>query len=164
MKKLEFEKIIILFFWLNIIISLILYFTLPINFIFGIIGLLFTTFLYFTKNKYSQLSLLFILFFGLISLMSFNAYFDINLMGFVNVPILIILPIFLYKRWDFFEDEFLSKSAEGYKKEAESNINFFLKKFENLSKEELEEKKSNKELTIEARKAAEMILITKINN
>lgn len=90
--------------------------------------------------------------------MSFNASFDINFMGFINIPILIILPIFIYKRWNFFEDEYFSKSKESYQKEAESNLNFFLKKFENLSQEELKDKISNKHLIIEARKAAEILL------
>lgn len=158
MKKIKIELVIITFLWLNVIYSLLFYFKFPINFILGIAGLLFTSILYFKNNKYSTLSLLFILFFGLISLMSFNASFSINFMGFINIPTLIILPIFIYKRWNFFEDEYFSKSKESYQKEAESNLNFFLKKFEYLSQEELKDKISNKHLTIEARKAAEILL------
>lgn len=164
MKKYEIELIIIVFLWLNIIYSIIFCFDFPILFIAGILSLMVVTLLYFKNLKISKTVLFIVLTLGLISVLNFNVAFDFNLMGLINIPILIFLSIFIYRRFNFFEEEYFSKSAESYNKQSESNLNFFIKKFENLSKEELEEKIENKDLTIEARKAAEIILKTKINN
>lgn len=158
MKKYNIELIIIIFLWLNVIYSIINYFNFPILFLAGILSLIIITFLYFKNLKISKTALLIILFLGLISILNFNVAFDFNFIGFINIPILIFLSIFIYRRFNFFEEEYFSKSAESYEREKDSNLNFFLKKFENLSKEELEDKISNKDLTIEARKAAETLL------
>ena len=87
--------------------------------------------------------------------MAFGMYF-----GIINIPLLLILVILLFKRNDLLID----LKIEIFDNEAEQVINteartdFFRKKFKALSNEELNKKLEDEDIVDEAKKAIEELL------
>lgn len=152
---LKTEFLMIIFLWINIIYSLVHLSSPGIFLISGIVGLTIVSILLKFRNDLSVYLLVFLLGFGIINLISFNDSVQVTLMGFINLTNLILFCILIYKKRKILatinEKWFGTKKSE-YAEQRTQRIKFFKKRFNNLTKQELENKLSE-ELVDEARKA-----------
>ncbi|MCB9201683.1 MAG: hypothetical protein H6604_01355 [Flavobacteriales bacterium] len=157
---LKTEFLILIFLWINVIISFINLPQAEIFMIVGIIGLTVTSVLYKFNNKISVLILIILLAFGAINLVSFNDSIQVNFMGFINIVNLLLFVILIYKKRNVLSElnkKWLEPTKEDYVEQQKNQIQFFKKRFENLKNDELRDKLNDK-LVDEAKEAILQIL------
>jgi hypothetical protein len=160
MKILKTEFVIFSILWLSIFTSLYFNYKFDVFFIFGIIGLSISTLTY---KKYYDISLsvlLLALFFSVFYIVKFSLAFGLNF-GLISIPSFFMLIILFFKRKNEILDlkeKWFNEETEEIEAQKNRKIEFFKNQFKELSKENLERKLINEQLTIEAQNAITELL------
>lgn len=157
---LKTEILIIIFLWMNIIVSFINLPRAEIFMVAGIIGLTIVTVLFKPNNELSIFILTILLGLGIINLISFNDSIQVNFMGFINIVNFLLFIILVYKKWDTLSslnEKWFGTPKEVFMERRKNQIQFFKHRFRDLSDDKLKDK-LNEEIVDEAKKAIQEIL------
>lgn len=159
-KKLEF--IIITILWIIVFHSFVICSDYDVFFVLGIISLLFTSTIYLIDKKQVFKLLLAILFLSIFNLFQFSYAIKIDPINFISI---LLVSILVYKRkMEFIDLFFLKINKTDQITNQRNRVDFFKREFKNLSISELENRKNDHILVLEAQIAIEELIKEKSNS